>query len=154
MPILEKHIRKSTYIGIDFQKICYYSEPKKKNLKSLDEVDPELLKTYDKLGIPLEVRYSYFKIYRDELSELQAYNELVGIDDDYLFLHDDPSRGYFIDQSKIKERNLPIIKNSIKYSIFDFILILEKAKEILDLNVQHLSKNQSEYFEVLDTLEL
>jgi len=42
------------YPKIDFQKICYYSAPKKKKLKSLDEVDPELLKTYDKLGIPLD----------------------------------------------------------------------------------------------------
>tara|TARA_Y100000994_G_scaffold249556_1_gene262033 strand:+ start:1933 stop:3375 length:1443 start_codon:yes stop_codon:yes gene_type:complete len=41
------------YTDIDFQNICYYSAPKKKKLKSLDEVDPELLKTYDKLGIPL-----------------------------------------------------------------------------------------------------
>ena len=42
------------YPKIDFQKICYYSAPKKKELKSLDEVDPELLRTYDKLGIPLD----------------------------------------------------------------------------------------------------
>ena len=42
------------YPKIEFQDICYYSAPKKKKLKSLDEVDPELLKTYDKLGIPLD----------------------------------------------------------------------------------------------------
>jgi len=42
------------YPKIDFNEICYYSSPKKKKLKSLDEVDPELLKTYDKLGIPLD----------------------------------------------------------------------------------------------------
>ena len=42
------------YPKINFQDICYYSAPKKKKLKSLDEVDPELLKTYDKLGIPLD----------------------------------------------------------------------------------------------------
>ena len=42
------------YPEIDFNEICYYSSPKKKELKSLDEVDPELLKTYDKLGIPLD----------------------------------------------------------------------------------------------------
>ena len=43
------------YDKIDFQNICYYSAPKKKKkLKSLDEVDPELLKTYNKLGIPLD----------------------------------------------------------------------------------------------------
>ena len=42
------------YPPIDFQKLSYYSEPKKKQKKqSLDEVDPELLRTFDKLGIPL-----------------------------------------------------------------------------------------------------
>ncbi|GAB4328730.1 MAG: Fe-S cluster assembly protein SufB [Bacteroidales bacterium] len=40
---------------IDFQDIIYYAAPKKKKqLNSLDEVDPELLETFKKLGIPLE----------------------------------------------------------------------------------------------------
>ncbi|HHH45822.1 MAG TPA: Fe-S cluster assembly protein SufB [Thiotrichales bacterium] len=41
---------------IDFQAISYYSAPKKKGdgPKSLDEVDPELIEAYNKLGIPLE----------------------------------------------------------------------------------------------------
>ena len=40
---------------IDFQDIIYYAAPKtKEGPKSLDEVDPELLKTFDRLGIPLE----------------------------------------------------------------------------------------------------
>ncbi len=39
---------------IDFQAISYYAAPRKNAPKSLDEVDPELLKTFDKLGIPLE----------------------------------------------------------------------------------------------------
>ena len=40
---------------IDFQSIIYYAAPKaKKELQSLDEVDPELLKTFEKLGISLE----------------------------------------------------------------------------------------------------
>ena len=40
--------------AIDFQNICYYSAPKqKKKLESLDEVDPKLLETYERLGIPL-----------------------------------------------------------------------------------------------------
>ena len=43
------------YPEIDFQDIIYYSAPKqKKQLDSLDEVDPELLKTFEKLGISLE----------------------------------------------------------------------------------------------------
>src|SRR5690606_4987569 len=40
---------------IDFQAISYYSAPKKKpQLESLDQVDPEVVKTFEKLGIPLE----------------------------------------------------------------------------------------------------
>ncbi len=42
---------------IDYQNIIYYAAPKKKDgPKSMDEVDPELLKTFDKLGIPLHER--------------------------------------------------------------------------------------------------
>ena len=42
------------YPEIDYQDISYYSAPKRKNLNSLDEVDPQLLETYNKLGIPLD----------------------------------------------------------------------------------------------------
>jgi len=43
------------YPAIDFQSISYYSAPKaQEGPKSLDEVDPELLRTYEKLGIPIE----------------------------------------------------------------------------------------------------
>ncbi|KAF3676692.1 UPF0051 protein [Capsicum annuum] len=45
------------YPEIDFQNVCYYSEPKKKpTLNSLDEADPELVRYFDKLGIPLNER--------------------------------------------------------------------------------------------------
>jgi len=43
-----------TYPPIDYQKIVYYSAPKQKVAASLDEVDPEILRTFEKLGIPLE----------------------------------------------------------------------------------------------------
>ena len=47
-----------TYNKINYQDIIYYSAPKSKKdgPKSLDEVDPELLATYEKLGIPLQER--------------------------------------------------------------------------------------------------
>ena len=45
---------KVSFPKIDYQNISYFSEPKKKELSSLEELDPQLLKTYDKLGIPLE----------------------------------------------------------------------------------------------------
>ncbi|MGI6758039.1 MAG: Fe-S cluster assembly protein SufB [Bacteroidaceae bacterium] len=43
---------------IDYQNISYYADPtaKKKGPKSLDEIDPQIMKTFDKLGIPLEER--------------------------------------------------------------------------------------------------
>src|ERR1700677_3558969 len=45
------------YPAIDYKDIVFYSAPKQKpGLKSLDELDPEILRTYEKLGIPLEER--------------------------------------------------------------------------------------------------
>jgi Fe-S cluster assembly protein SufB len=50
----EPHWPNVTYDPIDYQAISYYSAPKtKKPLGSLDEVDPKILETYNKLGIPL-----------------------------------------------------------------------------------------------------
>lgn len=47
----------NVYPPIGLQDICYYSAPKKKpTLNSLDEVDPELLRYFDKLGVPLNER--------------------------------------------------------------------------------------------------
>ena len=49
------HWAKLDIAPIDFQAISYYSQPKNRP-KSLDEVDPKLLETYDKLGVPLHER--------------------------------------------------------------------------------------------------
>ena len=44
------------YPKIDFQAISYYAAPKPKKLASMDEVDPELLRTFEKLGVPMNER--------------------------------------------------------------------------------------------------
>jgi len=44
------------YPKIDFQAISYYAAPKPKKLSSMDEVDPELLRTFEKLGVPMNER--------------------------------------------------------------------------------------------------
>ncbi len=50
----EPHWANAGYGAIDYQDITYYSAPKqKKKLGSMDEVDPELIRTFEKLGIPL-----------------------------------------------------------------------------------------------------
>ncbi|MDQ1522675.1 MAG: Fe-S cluster assembly protein SufB [Pyrinomonadaceae bacterium] len=49
-----QHWPNITYPKVDYQDIIYYSAPKQKATKaSMDEVDPELIKTFEKLGIPL-----------------------------------------------------------------------------------------------------
>ena len=54
LTLKEPHWGKLQYDPIDYQSLYYYAAPKTKDApKSLDEVDPELLKTYEKLGIPL-----------------------------------------------------------------------------------------------------
>jgi Fe-S cluster assembly protein SufB len=52
----EPHWPNVTYPKIDFQDIIYYSAPKPKKKKSMDEVDPELLRTFEKLGVPMNER--------------------------------------------------------------------------------------------------
>ncbi|RVU20709.1 Fe-S cluster assembly protein SufB [Methylobacterium oryzihabitans] len=42
-----------SYDRVDYNDIYYYAAPKRKTAESLDEIDPEILKTYEKLGIPL-----------------------------------------------------------------------------------------------------
>src|SRR4029079_2060596 len=64
-------MREPTWARVDYRKIAYqnayyYSAPKKKALASLDEVDPEILKTYEKLGIPLREQEMLAGVVRPE----------------------------------------------------------------------------------------
>jgi Fe-S cluster assembly protein SufB len=55
LTLKEPHWANVSYPEIDYQNISYYSAPKTKpSLNSLDEVDPEVLKTFERLGIPLD----------------------------------------------------------------------------------------------------
>jgi Fe-S cluster assembly protein SufB len=58
LTMTEPHWATVRHPPIDYQSIVYYSAPmaQKNRPKSLDEVDPELLRTYEKLGVPLEER--------------------------------------------------------------------------------------------------
>ena len=54
------------YGPIDYQELYYYSAPKRNALASLDEVDPEILKTYAKLGIPLREQEMLAGVQRED----------------------------------------------------------------------------------------
>src|SRR5213075_577627 len=54
LTMLEPKWARVNYPAIDYQDLYYYSAPRKKEgPKSLDEIDPEIIETYRKLGIPL-----------------------------------------------------------------------------------------------------
>src|SRR6202047_616014 len=70
---------KVEYSPIDYQNIYYYSAPKKKDgPKSLDEIDPEILRTYEKLGIPLREREALLGIQRPANEEGEGAAEGEG----------------------------------------------------------------------------
>src|SRR5207244_7165450 len=57
------------YPQIDYQDLYYYSAPKRKDgPKSLDEIDPEILATYEKLGIPLREREALLGIQKPQVN--------------------------------------------------------------------------------------
>jgi Fe-S cluster assembly protein SufB len=59
------------YNKIDYQDLYYYSAPKKKaGPKSLDEIDPEILRTYEKLGIPLREQKILAGVVEDKPEEV------------------------------------------------------------------------------------
>ena len=67
----EPNWAKVGYPKIDFQDIHYYAAPKRPAPKSLDEVDPELLAMYEKLGIPLKERAILAGVVPDQLTDGQ-----------------------------------------------------------------------------------
>jgi Fe-S cluster assembly protein SufB len=64
---------KVEYGPIDYQAIHYYAAPKRKEgPKSLDEIDPEILRTYEKLGIPLREREALLGIQKSDGAVIQG----------------------------------------------------------------------------------
>ncbi|MGO4839165.1 Fe-S cluster assembly protein SufB, partial [Rhizobiaceae sp. 2RAB30] len=66
------------YPKIDFQDIYYYAAPKNQSgPRSLDEVDPEILKVYEKLGIPLKEQEILAGVQKPAADELEEANDNV-----------------------------------------------------------------------------
>lgn len=85
---------------------------------------------YEMANVPYQVRWSHFKFERDEAEEDRVYKKLNPNDKSYVFVHDDPARGYEIFLNKDKLGDRIIIKNDISESLFSFAKILEQAQEI------------------------
>jgi hypothetical protein len=81
---------------------------------------------YLQAGIPYEYRFSKCHWERDFDEEERVFEKLAPAGP-YVFLHDDPSRGYSVDTAGIE---LPIVRNDASESIFHLGLLLERASQV------------------------
>jgi hypothetical protein len=88
---------------------------------------------YNQVGVPLNLMWDNFYFKRDIEKEKEIYYDRLKLKDGdkYIFLHDDPSRGYVINRKYIK-KNMRIIRlgNLWDISILDILYIIERAVEI------------------------
>lgn len=89
---------------------------------------------YIQAGIDYAVSHSHFVLHRDMTSEQHLYDRVVAkLGKEYIFLHEDVSRGYTIDRSLVP-RDIPIFDahdpEIHSDNLFDYCLVMEKAKEI------------------------
>jgi len=105
---------------------------------------------YDQYNIDYNKRFELTYWKRDHANEEKLFNTLVK-KKDFIFIHDDPSRNFNIPDKNIK-KNYQIIRNSYKYSIFDYCKIIEKAKEIHVMEssarcmIEYLNTERSDHY--------
>ena len=84
---------------------------------------------YNTVNLPFEYRFTKFKFDRDTDKESEVYNELNPNNEPYIYVHDDPQRGFKIDRNKLNS-NLKIIGNDKRFLMFDMLKIIENATEV------------------------
>lgn len=108
---------------IDVLKIGFSKMGEFSNNNSFDEA------FYKIANVPFNVRYDEFYIERDTERELFVYNEMNPSNEKYIFIHDDPNRGFNIDNQKYR-KDLRVIRNDNRFNIFEMMRIYENAEEI------------------------
>jgi hypothetical protein len=74
-------------------------------------------------------KFTKFYIQRDLDAEKNLYEKLNPDNEPFIYVQDDPTRGFSLDMSKIRS-DLKIIQNDTSYRIFDYLSLLERAEEI------------------------
>jgi len=118
---------------------------------------------YDQTGVPLNLMWDNFYYDRDTTKEKEIFYDRLGLkdDDEYIFLHDDPARGFVIDRQHISP-NLKVIHlvELEDISILDTLYLVEKSKEVhvgntglvpfIELmNIKHNNLNYHKYIRPL-----
>jgi hypothetical protein len=86
---------------------------------------------YIQHNIPFEKRWSSFKCDRDIESEKKLFDKFNVKEEEYIFIHDDKSRGYEIDESYIINKDLKIIRpvEGFTKNSFDYCYLMQNSKE-------------------------
>lgn len=84
---------------------------------------------YYQVGLDFNVRFDQFYFVRDAEKENEVCKKLNANGEKYIFVLDDPKRGYNIDMNKISKK-YKIIRNDLEFRMFDYIKFLENAEEI------------------------
>lgn len=92
---------------------------------------------YCATGVDFKNRFEKFYIERSHEREDLVYQKIVPKNQEYIYVHDDPSRGFIIDPNKIKSK-LTIVSNSVfegwerqsEFNLFEMRKVIENAKEI------------------------
>jgi hypothetical protein len=87
---------------------------------------------YKSVGIKFNRRFDDFFFEREQKEEERVYNKLNPKNEKYIFVHDDPARGFEIPDDKIKELagECKIIRNDMEENMFHFCKVLENAHQI------------------------
>ena len=107
------------YIGDGFNESFNYPTPR----LTFDEA------FYDMVNIDFAVRFNEFYIERDLELENKVLEKLNPSNEKFIFIHDDPKRGYNIDLNKIQSPYKEIY-NDMDFKIFDYLSLFEKAEEV------------------------
>lgn len=84
---------------------------------------------YHLAGLDFQIRFDEFYFERDLEREDEVCKTLNPDDEKYIFVLDDPNRGYNINMSKVTDE-YKVIRNDYQFEIFDYIKLLENAEEI------------------------
>jgi hypothetical protein len=88
---------------------------------------------YDQAGVELKNRWDKFKVVRNLAREKELFDILVSNGEPYIFLHEDSSRGFTIDVSRIP-RDVQIVrpdpKRAAGFTVFDYLTIIENSWQI------------------------
>ena len=81
---------------------------------------------YESIGLDYQIKYDHFHVDKNVLDNEESYRKLTN-NEPYIFVHDDPSRGRIIRPDN--KKNLKIVRNDMRYSIYDFVKIAQNAEE-------------------------